>query len=338
VKQGYWIATAVGIVLILVGVTVILMFVPAEPALSISRGNLTPTETVPAPTIPVAPTETIPVPGVPATPTTPPLAASTTSPGSVCGSGSMSLMALGESQPPRGTDAIRLVRVDFDRKTIDILAIPSELWVTTPGLSGQGIAGASLNQVYLQGKTSATGDEKAHMLTAVNLFASTLQANFGYLPEHYFVIKEAAFSEYVDALNGVDVVLPVAVDGRAQGMGYYPAGLQHLTGAMTLDLVRISGASEWDLFNRQQLIIQAIYQSLLTPQNWARLPALVEDIHDDVFTDLSVSQMVQMSCIVDQPGLVVNQEQVGPRLVAIQGPSMLPSPGLGPYILQTVGK
>jgi LCP family protein required for cell wall assembly len=326
-KRGVWIAIAVGIVLILVGVVVILMYVPLGPGLSI----LSPASTLP-------PTEGPLASGDSATPTTPVVAATITPPGSGCGSGSMTIMALGESQPPRGTDAIRLVRVDFDLKRIDILSLPSELWVATPGLAGSGIGGATLNQVYLQGKTIATGDDQARMLAAVNLFAGTLQANFGYTPEHYFVIKQAAFAEFVDALNGVDVVLPVAVDGRAEGFGYFPAGTQHLTGAMALNLVRINAAGEWERFDRQELVIQAVYQSLLTPQNWDRLPALVEAFHENIFTDLSVAQMLEVSCILSQPGVVVNQEQVGPELVTMSGQTMLPRVELSQYILQMVGK
>jgi anionic cell wall polymer biosynthesis LytR-Cps2A-Psr (LCP) family protein len=142
----------------------------------------------------------------------------------------------------------------------------------------------------------------------------------------------------VDALNGVDVVLPAAVDGRAEGMGYFPAGPQHLTGAMALDLVRISMAGERERSDRQELIIQAVYQSLMTPKNWDRLPALIEASHDNIFTDLSVNQILGVSCILDQSGVVVNQQQVGPELVVFSGQSMLPRPELSQYILQTVGK
>jgi anionic cell wall polymer biosynthesis LytR-Cps2A-Psr (LCP) family protein len=325
-KRGIWIAIAVGIVLILVGVVVILMFVPLGAKLTIPTPSSVFATTVPATSL------------VPATipPTVP--AASATPQAKPCGSGSLTVMVLGESQPPRGTDAIRLVRVDFDHKRIDILSLPSELWVSTPGLFGNGIGGATLNQVYLKGKVIATGDEQAHLLAAVNLFAGTLQANFGYTPEHYFVIKETAFSEFVDALNGVDVVLPVAVDGRAEGMGYYPAGSQHLTGAMALNLVRISAAGEKERTNHQDLIIQAVYLSLEDPHNWDRLPALVQAFHDKVFTDLSASQMLESSCILNQAGVVVSQEQVGPDLVTMSGQTMLPGPGLSQYIQQTVGK
>jgi anionic cell wall polymer biosynthesis LytR-Cps2A-Psr (LCP) family protein len=247
-------------------------------------------------------------------------------------------LALGESLPPRGTDAIRLVRVDFDHPRIDVLALPSELWVSTPGLDNPGVGGATLNEVYLQGKSRASGDENARMLAGVTLFASTLQSNFGYIPGHYFFLKQVAFSEIVDSVNGVDVVLPFAVDGRAVGLGYFPAGAQHLSGAMALDLVRINSAGEWVRFDQQNLFIQAFYQSILTPKNWDQLPALVLALHANVLTDLSVKQILDVSCILKQPGVMVNQLQVGPELVDSTTQGMLPRPELGPYILQTVGK
>jgi anionic cell wall polymer biosynthesis LytR-Cps2A-Psr (LCP) family protein len=326
-KRGIWIAIAVGIVLILVGVVVILMFVPLGPAITALNLASTPTKT-----------NVAQVSGLPATPTAQVAEATVTSSKSHCGSGSMNFLVLGESQPPRGTDAIRLVRVDFEQKRIDVLALPSELWVNTPGLSGSGIGGATLNELYLHGKTLASGDDRARMLAAVDLFAGTLQADFGFTPDHYFVLKEPPFTEYVDTLGGLDVVLPVAVDGRSQNMGYFPAGAIHLTGASALNLVRTNMSGEWARFDNQWVVIQAIYQSLLMPKNWEQLPVLVQDFHDDILTDLSVNQILQASCILKQPGVVVNQQVVGLDLLTFSGKTMLPRPELGQYILKTVGK
>lgn len=318
-KRGIWILIAVGIVFVLVGVVVILMMLPLGPGLSLSP-TLSPTATasLAAVEVPVATASPVPLED------------------DVCGSGSMLFLVLGESQPPRGADAIRLVKVDFDNKQVNLLSLPSELWVSTPGLPG--IGGTTLNQVYLQGKIQASGDDQARMLAATNLFADTLQVNFGYTAEHYFVIKQAVFSDFVDALNGVDVVLPVAVDGRTEGMGYFPAGSQHLTGALALDLARISVDGELARFARQELIIQAMYKALMKPENWDRLPAMVEAFHENIITDLSVDQMLDISCILKQPGVVVSQEQVDSNLVVMNGATMMPSPELGSYLLQTVGK
>ncbi len=318
-KRGVWIAISVGIVLILIAVVVILMFVPLGPAISLVNKTSTAS---PAPAGEQQAT----------------VESTATTSESRCETGSLGFMALGESLPPRGTDGIRLVRVDYDSKTINILSLPSELWVGTPGLADQGISSTTLNNVYLQGKNLASGDDRERMEAAVNLFAATLQVNFGYTPEHYFVIKQAAFAEFIDALGGIDVILPVEVDGRAEDKGYFPAGFQHLTGAMALDLVRISAASEWARLDRQELIIQAIYQTLLTPENWVRVPDLVETFHDQIFTDLSVSQMLEVSCILNETGVVVNQLQAGPDLVVVSGSTLLPRVELGAYILQTVGK
>ncbi|MBN2387853.1 MAG: LCP family protein [Anaerolineales bacterium] len=321
-KTGAWIIIAVGIVLILILVVVIVMFVPLGPEISVSR----PTETM-------ASTPIVATPALPATPTLlAPVVARD------CGSGTMLIMFLGESQPPRGADAIRLVRVDFDQNRIDGLSLPSELWVATPGLSARGVSVATLNQVYVYGRNQATGDERTRTAAAVSLLANTLQANYSYMPEHYFVIRQAAFAEFVDALNGVDVVLPVAVDGRAEGLGYFPAGAQHLNGAMALNLVRISGPEGWEHFDRQEMVIEAVYSSAMTPQNWDRIPALIDAFYGNVLTDLSVNQILDISCVLHQPGVVVTQQQVGPELVIYSGENMFSRSELRQYILQTVGK
>ncbi len=346
-KRGIWIAIAIGLVLILIGVVVILMYIPLGPALTNKNTAYTPTVVSAEYTLtPSLVTETIPPVNATLSPTvdfspTPTLltaVASATSEGSSCGTGSMTVLALGEGVQSHGADAIRLVRVDFDNKRIDLLSLPSNLWVKTPGLSSAGIREATLSNVYFLGKTRAQGEERLKIFAAVDLLAKTLQANFGYLPDHYFVLNEAAFSEFVDALDGVDVTLPAPVDGRPEGVGKYPAGRQHLNGQEALDLVRLISTNETDMINRQELIIQAVYQSLMTPQNWVRLPALVDAFHNNVFTDFSVTQLLEVSCVLNQTGVVVNQVQVGTQLLVIRGNQTRPGPGLGTYILELVGK
>ncbi len=325
-KRGIWIAIAVGLILILIGVTVVIMFVPLGPALDILRGkaSLTPTQEV----VLISP------------PTSDPANAAVTAlpTNAACGSGITTFLALGESQPPRGADAIRLIRVDFDRKRIDVLSLPADLYVNTPGLAATGTGGATLNQVYLQGKTAASGNDREKMIAAVNLFASTVQSDFGFTPDHYFVIKQDIFSEYIDDLGGLDVVLPLAVNGSGVRMGNFPAGAQHVTGAQALDLVRIPAANNRELFDRQEIVVEAIYETILTPANWDRLPAFIADVHDDILTDLSVNQLLQISCVLKQPGMIVNQTQVEASLLTYNGNVMLPAPGLASYILLTVGK
>jgi hypothetical protein len=52
----------------------------------------------------------------------------------------MTMMMLGEGSPHpsdrRGADAIRLLRIDFDRREVTILSIPEDLWVKTSILTG----------------------------------------------------------------------------------------------------------------------------------------------------------------------------------------------------------
>ena len=240
-------------------------------------------------------------------------------------------MLIGESTPPRGADAFRLVRVDFYQKQVDGLALPPELWLNTPALSGQGIGGLDLNGIYLKGKSSATGDERSRMAAGASLLAATLQSNFGYTPDHYVVIKQPAFADYIDHLGGLNVTMPYA-------FAAFPAGAQHLTGGMALDLFRMPGASEWERMGRQKLILQAIYVSVMDPKNFTQIPALISTLYSDILTDLSLKQILDVSCILKQPGLVYNQQVVGPDLVVSASQGLLPRTNLGAYILQTAGK
>lgn len=262
----------------------------------------------------------------------------------------MTFLVLGESSPedvpPRGTDAIRLAKVNFDANQVVILALPADLWVNTPALNGYDIGGARLTIVYYEAKRHFSGMERDKMVEATSIFAQTLDSNFGFFPEHYLVIKQQTLADVVDTLGGIDITLPVAVDGRAENFGYFPAGAQHLSGPQVRDFVRIltpagdSTPTEAERFERQDLVLQAILKALLQPRNWDQIPSLVDLFQQDVVTDLSPKQILDLACLMNQHGLVIRQLAVGPELlVSGSHQELLPNGNLlKDFIIQNVGK
>ncbi len=264
--------------------------------------------------------------------------------------GSATFLILGESSPsdnpPRGADAIRLVKVDFDHRQVQILDLPPELWVATPSLASQGTGETELSLVYYQTKNLTSGSEQDKMGAAVAAVAGALEVNFGFMPDHYLDIKQATFTDAVNALGGIDLTLPAALDGRPEGFEYFPAGSQHFSGSQALDFVRVlqpagsNAPDEWQRMQRQDLVLGALRMAVTSPQNWEKIPALVGVFHQDILTDLSVKNLLDLACLMNPPGVQVQEEPLDPSLLSqAVGRVLLPNPTLvGQFIASRMGR
>src|SRR6185295_816683 len=111
-------------------------------------------------------------------------------------------------------DVIRLVRVDFVNPKVTVLEMPRDLWVEIPDVADNlnGQDHEKLNQAYLYGNPGfGYTDDPAQ---GPGLLARTLALNFGTHIAHYGAVNMRTFVKIVDAVGGIDVDLPTAVDGR----------------------------------------------------------------------------------------------------------------------------
>jgi len=265
-----------------------------------------------------------------ATPTTPPIATLTAEPtqaSTVCGQqGSMTVLLLGESrpedQPARGASAIRLVRVDYGAKIVRVLSLPPYLWVNTPVLSATAqISATALTLVYQEALQIGPGSDRAKMAYATDVLAQTLDDNFGLVPDHSISVKQGAFIDMIDALGGLSIDLPEDVDGSPSRFGYYSAGPQVLDGQAVLDYVSIYPAAgdappeEWERFERQNQVLRALYAQFTRPETLLSLPGLIRQFHQDVVTDLGLSQVLALACLLQEPDVSIEYLELGADLV-----------------------
>jgi len=201
-------------------------------------------------------------------------------------------------------DVIRLVHVDFVNPQVTILEIPRDLWVEIPDIADNlnGQDHEKLNQAYLYGnKGFGYTDDPAE---GPGLLSRTLTLNFGTQIDHYAAVNMKTFVNIVNAVGGIDVNLPKAIDGRtAEDKSrrlIFSEGEHHLDGdrALTLARIRISG-----VFNRaenQDRVLCALRDKLTSPKVITRLPNLIKSFQDSIQTDLSPSQIGQLACIGTQ--------------------------------------
>jgi LCP family protein required for cell wall assembly len=200
-------------------------------------------------------------------------------------------------------DVIRLVRVDFVDPKVTSLSFPRDIWVRIPGIdSHYGITHGKLNQAYLYGNPGMGYYEGPG--AGPGLLARTLDENFGAQPEQYVAVNMQTFVKLVDAVGGIDLYLPQAVDGRpvddhTEDMGYFPAGQHHFTGDQALRFSRIRKVDNaFKRDERQSQVLCALKERLQSPEIIPRIPAILSAFSGSVLTDLSLAQMTQLACLL----------------------------------------
>ena len=292
---------------------------PLGPALQISTATpfqLQPTWT-PNPDVKVSPPATSsPVSVLPASPTLATLV-STVAPIGMCGAPPiMNILVVGSDA--RGdnynyglADMIRLVRVNFVNPKVTILEFPRDLWVEIPDIADnlKGQDHEKLNQAYLYGNPGfGYTDDPAQ---GPGLLSRTMVLNFGTQIDHYAALNMRTFVKIINAVGGIDVTLPEAVDGRtAEDTNrrlLFRAGTLHLDGDRALMLARIRIEGGFARADNQNRVLCALRDKVTSPSVITKIPDLISSFQDAVQTDLSPAQLGQLACIGTkiQPGNVV---------------------------------
>ena len=143
------------------------------------------------------------------------------------------------------TDAIMIVQVSGDRKTVSVMSIPRDSWVEIPG-HGQG----KINAAYSYGGPSLT-IHTVENLTGIHI-------------DHFAVANFESFVALTDEIGGVRVNLktPQTLAGKELG-----AGAQVLDGQQALAYTRERSSlpnGDFDRVRRQQTWMRSIVSRVLT--------------------------------------------------------------------------
>ncbi len=199
--------------------------------------------------------------------------------------------------PPSRTDTMIIVTVDPQQKTGALLSIPRDLWVQIPGKL-PGVPNENrINTAHVYGEISKyPGGGPA-------LAMRTVEKNFG-IPMNYYVrINFRGFRTIIDALGGIDIDVPTAVRDPAfpnDTCGTYvlniPAGRQHMDGNKALAYARSRhGGTDFDRARRQQEVLYAVREKLLSLNAITKLPQLYQALRTTVDTDMQVWEMLALA-------------------------------------------
>jgi LCP family protein required for cell wall assembly len=212
------------------------------------------------------------------------------------------------------TDSIMVVSVQpraSGPPAVAEISIPRDWYV--PIQLGNGKTTANrINSAYSDG-VSGQGTLPANDPAAGSSVANaTLEHLLGIHIDHWIGLDFQAFKAAVDAVGGVDVVVPNTFTDNQYPAGecssgpnencqymtvHFNAGLQHMNGTRALEFSRSRHSNDngegtdFARSRRQQLVVAALKQKVVSLGGLGNLPDLLNSLGDNVVTDLHVNDL-----------------------------------------------
>jgi LCP family protein required for cell wall assembly len=211
--------------------------------------------------------------------------------------------------PPR-TDTMILLTIDPLTKTVGMLNIPRDLWVSIPGFEY-----GKINTAYPLGEAyEVPGGGPA-------LAKQTIESLLGVPIDYYAIIDFYAFEQFIDELGGINVSVPeeIAVDPIGKGNTVFLEVKDYLLDgptALAYARARHSEGGDFDRAQRQQQVILAIKDRIIDlgpAQMAARAPALYNQLAAGIHTDLSLEDALKLGWLaLDIPMASIQRGAIAP--------------------------
>jgi polyisoprenyl-teichoic acid--peptidoglycan teichoic acid transferase len=174
------------------------------------------------------------------------------------------------------SDTMIVLTVDPLAKTAGILSVPRDLWVNIPGFGY-----SRINTAYSSGegaKLPGGGPELAR---------KTVEQLLGVPIQYYAQVDFYTFVEFIDMIGGIDIYNDEELRLDPVGAGKDKiritcCGMRHLGGERALAYARFRKDKEGDIAraNRQQKVILAIRNKVLSPENFPVLITKAQQFYE----------------------------------------------------------
>lgn len=197
---------------------------------------------------------------------------------------------------PCRTDTMMLATLDPKTLTAGVITIPRDLYVPIPEM------GDTLRRINT---ANLYGDLYKYPGGGPALAKKTVEYNLGRRVNYYVLVDFNGFRRTVDALNGIDIDVPKAIDDPTypdENFGYkrihIPAGHVHMNGEMALQYARTRhGDNDFGRSRRQIEVLMAIRRKALQLDVLPRLPALLQSMWGMVETDMTPQDVLALARI-----------------------------------------
>jgi LCP family protein required for cell wall assembly len=233
----------------------------------------------------------------------------------------------------RHSDSITLLRTDPDHGRLYYLSIPRDLRVEIPGYGA-----AKINTAFQVG--------------GPRLAARTVATYTDIPVNHLVVVNFAEFKDLIDAVGGLDIVVPgrilskfdcpYATEARcARWPGWrFSPGKQHMNGQRALIYSRVRknllNPAESDVTRgeRNQQVLQALMSKLASFNTFMRLPLIGGDLMKPLATDLSANDFAALGWAKFRAGKTIHCRLGGTST----GGDITPSEDNAKVILMVLGR
>ncbi|MDX1995062.1 MAG: LCP family protein [bacterium] len=188
-----------------------------------------------------------------------------------------------------------------DQNRVGILHIPRDLHFTPVNTADF----VRVNSLMVLGEEVQEGYGPYYMM-------DTIQYNLGMVIHRYVAFDFEAFITLVDAIGGVEVSIGYTInDSTFPDMNYgydpfyLPAGTHLLDGRRALQFARTRhNDNDFERGRRQLQVLTSIHQKItqdgMMMQLVAQAPALYDDLRDKFYSDLALSDMLQIAQFISE--------------------------------------
>lgn len=193
----------------------------------------------------------------------------------------LNILLLGYQDDEMTTDTVILAHLDVDRQTATLVSIPRDTWVPVPGQGHQ-----KINAAYAYGGAKTSAQVVSALMGGVPIDAT-------------IALQPEGAAQIVDALGGLNVDVDEDMDyddNNGQLHIHLKKGEQYLTGSQVVGYIRFrhDASSDYGRMHRQQQVLHLLMDQLSQPQNWAKLPKLLQFARKDVVTALTDQQLAAL--------------------------------------------
>lgn len=211
------------------------------------------------------------------------------------------------------TDVMMILFLDTANQRAAILSLPRDLVVAIPG-----------HQAFRINAAYHYGWDKQGVAGGIALLKQVLRDEFDIRIDHWALIDFNGLNKIVDTLGGIQVTVPCALNDTIDDTAFtIPAGEVQMDYLTTKRYVQSRYTTSDTSRNfRQQRVIWAMMKKALSMNAPDRVPALYEQVRENVATDMTLLEMVSLVPAVYQLDLQNHPERL--RAQVMQAPVVYP--------------
>jgi LCP family protein required for cell wall assembly len=180
------------------------------------------------------------------------------------------------------SDTLMLIHVSADRSHVTVVSMPRDSWVNIPG--------HGMNKI-----------NAAYGLGGPKLVVQTVEQNTGLTVNDFIQVNFLGFVKVIDALGGVNICLPFAVDDPYSGL-HLAAGTHHVGGITALEYARDRhsfATSDLARIQDQQRLLSSMLNEAISSGTLAN-PIRLSRFLQASLAAIKVDQGLNVSALADQ--------------------------------------